>query len=122
MNLNELTIHELSSRLAKKEISAADLARDVVARTETVEPRLHAFLEWNGEELLAAARDVDARRARGEALGPLAGIPVGIKDVLNVKGHSCRCGSKILQGYVAPYDATWTSLRWAARRRTRRSA
>ena len=48
MNLNDLTIHELTSRLAKKEIAAADLARDVVARTEAVEPRLHAFLEWNG--------------------------------------------------------------------------
>jgi aspartyl-tRNA(Asn)/glutamyl-tRNA(Gln) amidotransferase subunit A len=106
MGLNDLTIHELLPRLAKKEIAAEELARDVVARTEAVEPGLHAFLEWNGEELLAAAREVDARRARGEAPGPLAGIPVGIKDVLNVKGHTCRCASKILQGYVSPYDAT----------------
>jgi len=106
MSLNKLTIHELLPRLAKKEIAAADLARDVAAQIEAVDGRLHAFLEWDREELLAAARGVDEQRARGEALGPLAGIPIGIKDVLNVKGHSCRCGSKILQGYVAPYDAT----------------
>ena len=106
MGLNDLTIHELAGRLAKKEIAAADLARDIVARTEAVEPKLHAFLEWKGDELLAAAREVDDRRARGEALGLLAGIPIGIKDVLNVQGHTCRCGSRILQGYVAPYDAT----------------
>jgi len=104
--LTDQPIHELLPRLTTKEIAAADLARDVAARIEAVDGRIHAFLEWDRDELFAAARAVDERRARGEALGSLAGVPVGIKDVINVKGHTCRCGSKILQGYIAPYDAT----------------
>ncbi len=69
-------------------------------------PRVHAFLHVDAEGALAAAADVDARRAAGEPLGPLAGVPLALKDVLTTRGMPTTCGSRILEGWRPPYDAT----------------
>ncbi len=57
------------------------------------------------EEALENARSIDQRRKNGESVGRLAGIPIGIKDLVSVKGHQCSCGSLMLKNYIAPYDA-----------------
>ena len=75
-------------------------------RIAAVDDRVHAFLHVDTEGALAAARAVDERRAAGEELGPLAGVPVAVKDVLATRGVPTTVGSKILEGWRPPYDAT----------------
>ncbi len=103
--LAELTIHEAQAQLRRKEISAVELTEAILARLEKVEPVLHAFLHLARESALAQARAADVRRAAGEDT-PLLGIPLAIKDVICVQGLPATAGSKILQGFVPPYDAT----------------
>jgi len=85
-------------------VSALELANGVLARMEKGD--LGAYLDVDAERTRAQARAVDEKRARGEALGPLAGVPIGIKDVLCTKDARTTCGSKILERYTPPYDAT----------------
>jgi len=106
VTLHELTAHELSERLASGEVSAVEVAEAIFARIDEVEGRLDAFLALTRDQALEQARQVDDRRAGGEKLGPLAGVPIGIKDVLCTKGVPTTCGSKILEGFRPPYDAT----------------
>ena len=80
--------------------------RGRLARTDAVEPMIGAFLWQSGEEAIAAAEAVDRRRAAGEPLGRLAGVPVALKDNLHWQAHPVTCGSRILEGYIAPYSAT----------------
>ena len=77
-----------------------------LARIKAVEPRVDAFLSYDENDALAQAKASDERRASGKALGPLDGVPVGIKDLIAVKGHPLSCASKILKPYDSPYDAT----------------
>jgi len=100
------TASELSLLLDKGEISSEALIRTFIERTAAVDGKVHAFLHWNEEDALEQARASDARRARNEAIGPLDGIPVGLKDVLCVKDQPLTCASKILQNYISPYDGT----------------
>jgi aspartyl-tRNA(Asn)/glutamyl-tRNA(Gln) amidotransferase subunit A len=86
-------------------VSAADVAQASLERIAAREPELHAFLSTNGA-LLDEARAVDARRAAGEPLGALAGVPIALKDALCTRDAPTTAGSKILEGYVPPYDAT----------------
>ena len=67
---------------------------------------MHAFLHIDTDGALAAAKNVDAKRAAGEQLGPLAGVPLALKDVLTMNGVPTTCGSKILEGWRPPYDST----------------
>ncbi|MBO0871510.1 MAG: Asp-tRNA(Asn)/Glu-tRNA(Gln) amidotransferase subunit GatA, partial [Micromonosporaceae bacterium] len=97
---------ELAGALERKEVSAVEVARAHLERIAEVESKVHAFLQVDSDGALAAAAEVDRRRAAGEALGPLAGVPVAVKDVLTTKGVPTTCGSKILEGWVPPYDAT----------------
>lgn len=99
------TLREARALLDSGACSAEELVRDLAARIESVDARVGAYVELNPDDALAQARAADARRVAGER-GPLLGIPVAVKDVLNVRGQSCRCASKILEGYTAPYDAT----------------
>lgn len=103
--LNTLTIHELIERLDRRECRSEDIVRSVLDAIQRTDGRLHGYLTVDGESALAQAKAADEARAKG-GKGRLLGIPIAVKDVLNVKGQPCTCGSKILKGYVAPYDAT----------------
>ena len=101
----ERTVSELSDLLARREISAEALTRECLQAIRQRDPQVRAFLYVDEAEALEQARNVDTRRQRGEALGPLAGVPVAIKDVLCVRGQPTTCASRMLQNYRPPYDA-----------------
>ena len=100
------TLAALRAEIASGRTKAADLAASYYARIAAINPRLNVFLSLTKERALAQAARVDDAVAKGDPLPPLAGIPVGIKDVLVMQGAPATAGSKILQGYRPPYDAT----------------
>ncbi|HVU44675.1 MAG TPA: Asp-tRNA(Asn)/Glu-tRNA(Gln) amidotransferase subunit GatA [Terracidiphilus sp.] len=100
------TLAELRAEIAAGRTKATDLAAGYYERIEKINPRLNVYLSLTKERALEQAERVDALAAKGDPLPPLAGIPVGIKDVLVMKGAPATAGSKILQGYHPPYDAT----------------
>ena len=100
------TAAEMASALAAKEISAVDLIKQHLDRIASVDGKLHAFLHVDSEGALAQAEAVDAKRAKGETLSPLAGVPIAVKDILAQKGVPTTAGSKILEGWRPPYDST----------------
>jgi aspartyl-tRNA(Asn)/glutamyl-tRNA(Gln) amidotransferase subunit A len=106
MGLHTCKAHELRPRLERGELGAEELARAVLDHLGATQPALNAFISIDREGALAQARALDQRRARGESLGPLAGIPVALKDLICVAGGRTTCGSRILEDFVAPYDAT----------------
>jgi aspartyl-tRNA(Asn)/glutamyl-tRNA(Gln) amidotransferase subunit A len=104
----------LADLLARGEVSSTEVVQAHLDRIGAVDGDVHAFLHVDGEGALAAAADVDRRRAAGEDLHVLAGVPIAVKDVMATKGMPTTCGSRILQGWVPPYDATLvTKLREA---------
>ncbi len=105
MELYELTIHEARDLLARGEISSVELTQAVYARIDAVEDKVKAYLRTTPERALAQAEAADARRAAGEDT-PLLGIPLAIKDVICTKDIETTCASRILDGFVPPYDAT----------------
>ena len=100
------TLAELRAGITEGRTKAIDLAAGYYERIEKKNPRLNAYLCLTKERALAQAARVDALAAKGAPLPPLAGIPVGIKDVLVMRGAPATAGSKILEGYRPPYDAT----------------
>src|SRR5712692_2724047 len=100
------TIDGVREALTAKKISARELAADFYARIEARNPELNAYLALSPERARRQADHIDALVAGGKALPPLAGVPVAIKDVISTRGTKTTCGSKILQNYVPPYDAT----------------
>jgi aspartyl-tRNA(Asn)/glutamyl-tRNA(Gln) amidotransferase subunit A len=108
------TLVELRTGIVSGKVKAADLAAGYYDRIEQVNARLNVYLSFTKERALKQAAVVDAAAAKGDPLGPLAGIPVGIKDVLVVRGGTATAGSKILKGYHPPYDATVVSRLEAA--------
>jgi aspartyl-tRNA(Asn)/glutamyl-tRNA(Gln) amidotransferase subunit A len=100
------TLAALRADLAEGRTRAVDLASSYYERIEKKNPRLNVYLSLTKERALKQARQVDALAAKGDPLPPLAGIPVGIKDTLVMKGAPATAGSKILEGYLPPYDAT----------------
>jgi aspartyl-tRNA(Asn)/glutamyl-tRNA(Gln) amidotransferase subunit A len=108
------TFAELHAGIASGKVKATDLATSYYQRIEQVNPRLNVYLSLLKERAVEQAARVDAAAAKGDPLGPLAGIPVGIKDVLVVRGGTATAGSKILKGYHPPYDATAVSRLEAA--------
>lgn len=99
------TAAELSDLLAAKTISATELVQAFIERTEAIEPKVKAFVSWDASRALEEAAASDQRRSQGAALGPLDGLPVGMKDVISVKDHPLSCSSKMLEKYISPYDA-----------------
>ncbi|HEU0241717.1 MAG TPA: Asp-tRNA(Asn)/Glu-tRNA(Gln) amidotransferase subunit GatA [Micromonosporaceae bacterium] len=104
--LTTKTAAELARLIAAGEVSAVEVAGAHLERIRRVDRQVHAFLHVDEDGALASAAAVDARRVAGEPLGPLAGVPVAVKDVLATKGVPTTCGSKILEGWRPPYDAT----------------
>jgi aspartyl-tRNA(Asn)/glutamyl-tRNA(Gln) amidotransferase subunit A len=100
------SLAELRADLTAGRVKAADLAKSYYERIEKINPQLNVYLSLTRERALAQAERVDALAAKGDPLPPLAGVPVGIKDVLVTKGAPSTAGSKILQGYQPPYDCT----------------
>jgi aspartyl-tRNA(Asn)/glutamyl-tRNA(Gln) amidotransferase subunit A len=103
--LQTKTIHELADLLVSGETSAEEITVDVLAAVDARNGGLNAYIDLDHDQALADAKSADAARAKGDAR-PLLGIPIAIKDVLNVKGQTCTCASAILNGYRSPYDAT----------------
>src|SRR5258708_7088530 len=100
------TIDGVRTALAAKKISARELAADFYKRIEARNPELNAFLALSPERARRQTDRIDALVAAGKPLPPLAGVPVAVKDVISTRGIKTTCGSKILQNYVPPYDAT----------------
>ncbi len=100
------TADRLSQLLASGEVSAEQVTRAHLARIDEVDPAVHAFLHVARDEALADAREVDRRRAAGAGLPALAGVPVAVKDIVVTRGLPTTAGSRILEGWVPPYDAT----------------
>ncbi|MEN8662189.1 MAG: Asp-tRNA(Asn)/Glu-tRNA(Gln) amidotransferase subunit GatA [Lentimonas sp.] len=105
-DLHFKTISELSALLAAGETTSVKITQAVIDRTAAVDGKVKAFLSSDADDALAQAKVSDERRAAGNALGPLDGIPIGIKDTLAVKDQPLRCASKMLDNYVSPFDAT----------------
>ena len=103
--LHELGFLDAADALAQKAVSSAELTAALLDRSEKLEPALNSLTWFDREAALAQAYAADAARAAGDAR-PFLGVPIAIKDLLNVKGQPCTAGSNILKGYVAPYDAT----------------
>jgi len=101
-----MTIDQIIASITSGEKTAEQITRESLARIAEVNPCVNALVEVFEQDALAQAKAVDAKKARGEKLGPLAGVPVAIKDNMLYKGHKATCCSKMLENYVAPYTAT----------------
>jgi aspartyl-tRNA(Asn)/glutamyl-tRNA(Gln) amidotransferase subunit A len=103
--LYELTIHEALDALRRKDFSALELTESYLARIDQYDPQVQAYLTVTAERARADARSADIRRSRGED-APLLGIPIALKDIFCTEGIETTCASRILKGFVPPYDAT----------------
>src|SRR6202046_5436347 len=103
--LHNLFIGELAERLVKRQISSVELTRHFLSRIERLNPALNAFITLTPERALQDAAAADARLSSGEK-GPLLGIPLIHKDIFCTDGVKTSCGSRMLDNFVSPYDAT----------------
>jgi aspartyl-tRNA(Asn)/glutamyl-tRNA(Gln) amidotransferase subunit A len=101
----EAPAHELLTSLQEGDISAETLATAFLKAIRERDTSLHSFLHVEEEEVLAEARNIDAKRRAGEPVGKFAGLPIAIKDILCTQGQPTTCASKILNNFVPPYDA-----------------
>jgi len=106
MNLNKLTIDDVQTAIAARKTTAAALAVAFYEKIEKEDPQIGAYLTLSKERALDKATQIDSLVARGDQLPPLAGVPVGIKDVMVTRGVRSTAGSKILENYIPPYDCT----------------
>jgi len=106
MSIATESIASIRAGLLSRKFSAEEIARQALAFAEAENSKTNAYLTFSPDRALAAARAVDAKLASGEVPGPLAGVPVAVKDVIVTRGTRTTCASKILEHYVPPYDAT----------------
>lgn len=102
----QLPARELAGLVRSGQLSARELTRACLDRIDRIDPELHAFLDHRGERALADADAIDAARARGDDPGPLAGVPIGWKDNLVLRGETTSAGSRMLESFRSPYSAT----------------
>src|SRR5262249_34939740 len=107
--LHDLSLRDAVARVRRRDVSAVQLVRATLARIDATEPQVGAYLTIARDEALASAADVDRRVAAGEDPGPLAGAPIGLKDVICTRGLRTTAGSRILESFVPAYDATVTA-------------
>jgi len=107
VELTSLTLYEAQKLVRAKQVSSRELVDGLVESIEKIDPEIHGYLSYDRDQAIADAEKADPNL-------PLGGVPIAIKDLINVLGHPCGCASKILQGYVAPYDATVTARLRAA--------
>jgi aspartyl-tRNA(Asn)/glutamyl-tRNA(Gln) amidotransferase subunit A len=102
------SIRQLHQQLIAKERTAVEIAREYLERIDALEPKIKSFLHLTPDLALEQARRVDAKLARGEEIGSIEGIPIAVKDNLCTRGVPTTCGSRILEGFVPPYESTVT--------------
>ena len=112
--LHDLTAAQAAAKVRQRDISAVELTRAVLARAHATEPAVGAYLTIDDEGALAAAAEIDRRVAAGDDPGALAGVPVGLKDIICTRGLRTTAASRILESFVPPYDATVTERLRAA--------
>lgn len=105
MNVNSITVHEALALLDKGECTSEDLVEGLIKEIKKRDEEIGAYLTVDEKDALSQAKAADKARLKGEK-GKLLGVPIAIKDILNAKGRPCTCASRILKGYVSPYDAT----------------
>ena len=106
MELYELTVHELAEKLEKKEITSEELVKSYFDRIKEKDKDVKAYVSTLEEKAIEKAKEIDKARANGEDVGKYAGIPIGIKDNMCIDGTKTTCSSKMLENFVAPYNAT----------------
>ena len=106
MNITELTVHELQEKIKSKEITITQIVEAYCERIKEKESEVDAFITLQIDEALESAKKLDEEIANGKEVSFLAGIPIGIKDIICTKGVRTTAGSKMLENFIAPYDAT----------------
>ena len=106
MDITNLTVHELQEKLEKKELTSEEIVQAYIDRINDKEKDVKAFVTTLCDEALKEAKEIDEKRKNGEKLSSLAGIPIGIKDNMCTKGVKTTCSSKMLENFIAPYNAT----------------
>ncbi|MCB9770809.1 MAG: Asp-tRNA(Asn)/Glu-tRNA(Gln) amidotransferase subunit GatA [Candidatus Omnitrophica bacterium] len=96
----------LAKKLQNKEVSSKEIVQELIPRLEEKDREINAYVTILSEQALKKAEEIDSRRAKGEELGPWAGLPIGVKDLLCTEGVRTTCSSKMLENFVPPYDAT----------------
>ena len=106
MDITELTVHELQEKIKSKELTITEITKAYVDRMNEKEKDVQAFITELKDEALKQSEEIQNKIDNGEKLGDLAGIPIGIKDIICTKGVKTTCASKMLENFVSPYDAT----------------
>ncbi|MFY9457574.1 MAG: amidase, partial [Candidatus Spechtbacterales bacterium] len=104
--MERFTINQIHKQLVDKEISCKELVQGFLDVTSEKDKDIHAYLEVDRAGAIARAEEVDAKIKKGEKIGELEGLPIAVKDNILTKGFKCTAGSKMLENYKAPYDAT----------------